>query len=103
MLESIIVRSIREHLEGHEVIHDRQHGVTKGRSCLTKFLLFSNKVIEAGERDEDWCNILLRKWRSIEYLTRGCLHRVKAHGMEGKCRTVSGHGSPVLGARSLHH
>lgn len=40
MLESIVARNIRVHLEKHISIQDSQHGFTTGRSCLTNLLAF---------------------------------------------------------------
>ncbi len=54
MLESIIVRSIRAHLERHSLINDSQQGFTTGRSCITNLLSFCKKVIEAVDQDENY-------------------------------------------------
>ena len=35
IMESIIARNIREHLEKHNLINESQHGFTKGKSCIT--------------------------------------------------------------------
>ncbi len=35
VLESIIARNIREHLDKHNLINQSHHGFTKGKSCLT--------------------------------------------------------------------
>ncbi len=40
ILESIIQRNIREHLNKHNLINKTQHDFTKGKSCLTNFFFF---------------------------------------------------------------
>ncbi len=54
ILQSIIARNIRDHLERHNLINDSQHGFIAGRSCLTNLLFFYKKVIEAVNQDESY-------------------------------------------------
>ena len=46
MLEAIIAGAIRKHLDEHELIRHIQHGLSKGKSCLTNLLSFYRKVFE---------------------------------------------------------
>ena len=46
MLEAIIARTIRKHLDNHKLIKHSQHGFSKGKSCLTNLLSFYRKVFE---------------------------------------------------------
>ena len=40
MLETIIARGIRKHLDEHKLIRHSQHGFSKGKSCLpNKFII----------------------------------------------------------------
>ncbi len=41
------------------MIKDSQHGVTKGKSCLTNLLSLYNRVFEAADRDENYDVIYL--------------------------------------------
>ena len=53
MLEAIIARTIRKHLDNHKLIKHSQHGFSKGKSCLTNLLSFYRKVFEtldSGDR-----------------------------------------------------
>ena len=85
MLESIIARNIREHLEKHSLIHDSQHGFTKGRSCLTNLLSFYNKVFEAVDRDENYDVIYLDFSKAFDKVPhQRLLLKLQAHGVEGK-------------------
>merc|ERR1712035_37560 len=51
MLESIIAKNIRKHLELHNLIVDSQHGFTKGKLCLSNFLSFYRQVYEAADKN----------------------------------------------------
>ena len=46
MLEAIIARAIRKHLDKHNLIKHSQHGFSKGKSCLTNLLFFYRKAFE---------------------------------------------------------
>ena len=53
MLEAIIARTVRKHLDNHKLIKHSQHGFSKGKSCLTNLLSFYRKVFEtldSGDR-----------------------------------------------------
>ena len=54
LLESIIARNIREHLDKHKLINESQHGFTKGKSCLTNLLSFYKRVYEAADDDNSY-------------------------------------------------
>ena len=54
LLESIIPNKIREHLEKFSLINDSQHGLSKGRSCLTNLLTFYRNVYEAVDNGENY-------------------------------------------------
>ena len=85
MLDSIIARNIREHLEKHSLIHDSQHGITKGRSCLTNLLSLYNKVFEAEDRDENYDVIYLDFSKAFDKDPhQRLLLKLQAHGVEGK-------------------
>ncbi len=43
MLESVIVKNIRDRLEDYRLINHSQHGFMPGKSCLSLLLSFYNK------------------------------------------------------------
>ena len=51
-MEQILLKDISKHKEGKEVIKERQHGLTKCKSCLTILLALYNRVTEciSGQR-----------------------------------------------------
>ena len=85
MLESIIARSIRDHLERHSLINDSQHGFTTGRSCLTNLLSFYKKVIEAVDQDQNYDVVYLDFSKAFDKVPhQRLLKKVEAHGIDGK-------------------
>ena len=44
LMEQIILRVIKRHLQGNQVIRPSQHGFMKDRSCLTNLISFYDKV-----------------------------------------------------------
>ena len=48
ILEHIINRHIRDHLDKHNILADAQHGFRKRRSCETQLLLRTQKVVVEG-------------------------------------------------------
>ncbi|CAM4400076.1 unnamed protein product [Caretta caretta] len=49
-MEQVLKESILKHLEEREVIRNTQHGFTKGKSCLTNLIAFSDEI--TGSVDE---------------------------------------------------
>ena len=84
MLESIIAKRIREHLEFNELIVDSQHGFTKGKSCLTNLLSFYRTVYEAADADDSYDVIYLDFSKAFDRVPHErLLRKIKAHGIEG--------------------
>ena len=85
MLESIIARVIRGHLDLHDLINDSQHGFTKGKSCLTNLLSFYKTVYQAADSDSNYDVIYLDFSKAFDRVPHErLLRKIKAHGIEGK-------------------
>ena len=84
LLESIIARTIRNHLETFKLIKDSQHGFTKGRSCLTNLLSFFSEVYEAVDKDKAYDVVYLDFSKAFDRVPHERLIRkVEAHGIRG--------------------
>lgn len=85
MLESIIARKIREHLDFHKLITDSQHGFTKGKSCVTNLLSFYRTVYEAADDDDNYDVIYLDFSKAFDRVPHErLLRKIKSHGIDGR-------------------
>ena len=85
ILEYIIARRIREHLDLHNLINSSQHGFTKGKSCVTNLLSFYKSVFEAADNDSNYDIIYLDFSKAFDTVPHERLMRkVKAHGIDGR-------------------
>ena len=85
MLETIIARAIRKHLEEHELIRQSQHGFSKGKSCLTNLMSFYRKVYETIDSGDRYDVIYLDFSKAFDKVPhKKLLEKVKAHGIGGK-------------------
>ena len=93
LLESIIANKIREHLEKFSLIKDLQHGLSKGRSCLTNLLTFYRNVYETVDNDENYDIIYLDFSKAFDKVQHDrLLSKVRAHGIDRKFSAGLGHG-----------
>ena len=54
MLEAIIARAIRKHLDEHKLIRHSQHGFSRGKFCLTNLFSFYRKVFEIIDKEDEY-------------------------------------------------
>ena len=84
MLESIIAKRLRKHLDRHKLIRDSQHGFQTGKSCLTNLLTFYRKVFEAADNDDNYDVIFLDFSKAFDRVPhQKLISKVKAHGIDG--------------------
>ncbi len=84
LLESIIAKHIRKHLDRYGLINESQHGFTKGRSCLTNLLSFYSEVYKAVDNGKAYDIIYLDFSKAFDRVPHERLIRkVEAHGIRG--------------------
>ena len=85
MLEAIIARAVRKHLDDHNLIRHSQHGFSKGKSCLTNLLSFYRKVFETVDKGDSYDIVFLDFSKAFDRVPhRKLLSKIKAHGIGGK-------------------
>ena len=87
MLEAIIAKAIRKHLDEHKLIRRSQHGFSEGKFCLTSLLSFYRKVFETIDKGDEYDIVYLDCSKAFDRVPhRRLLSKVKAHGIGGKYR-----------------
>ena len=85
MIEAIIAREIRKHLDEHKVIRHSQYGFSKKKSCLTNLLFFYRKVFETIDKGDEYEIVYLDFSKAFDRVPhKRLLSKVKAHSIDGK-------------------
>ena len=86
ILESIIGESIVDHLNAQSLLLQSQHGFTKGKSCLTKTVIFGRRHKCYWWRKTSWCDIpWLQAFDKVPHLR--LIHKIKCLSMYCVCTT----------------
>ena len=51
-MEQIILSAIMQHVQDNQVIRPSQHGLMKGRSCLTNLISFYDQVTHVVDKEK---------------------------------------------------
>ena len=82
ILESIIKDHIVSHLNKFQLIHNRQHGFTKGRSCLTNLLEFMEGVTSELDRKNSVDLVYLDFAKAFDKVPyKRLAKKLQAHGL----------------------
>lgn len=84
VLEPVLWDNIVNHLTSHSLLLQSQHGVTKGRSCLTNLLLFLEDVTKAIKEGKPIDMVYLDFSKAFnEVPHQRLLHKIDSHGIGG--------------------
>lgn len=82
MLESIIKEEIVKHLDTYSLIHESQHGFTKGKSCLTNLLSFLEDITKSVDDGKPVDVIYLDFSKAFDKVPhQRLIEKLKSHGI----------------------
>jgi hypothetical protein len=85
LFESIIKDAINAHLEDFQLIRDSQHGLTRGKSCLTNLLVYLEDVTSMLDAGKDVDIVYLDYAKAFDKVPHARLiDKLRALGVDGK-------------------
>ncbi|KAK4829460.1 hypothetical protein QYF61_004678 [Mycteria americana] len=84
LMEQIILSAITRHVQDNQVIRPSQHGLMKGRSCLTNLISFYDKVTRLVDEGKAVGAVCLDFSKAFGTLSHSILlEKLAAHGLDG--------------------
>ena len=83
MLESIIKDQVQKFLDVNKLINSSQHGFTKGKSCLTNFIEFYDRIFEWHDKGDSLDIIYLDFNKAMDKVpTKRLLQKLEGYGIQ---------------------
>ncbi|PKU36542.1 rna-directed dna polymerase from mobile element jockey-like [Limosa lapponica baueri] len=84
-MEQIILSAIMRHIEDNQVIRPSQHGLMKGRSCLTNLIYFYDKMTCLVNEGKALDVVYLDFRKAFDTISHSILpEKLAAHDLDGR-------------------